>query len=199
MSLEGKLSELSLSDFVEMTALGAKTGRLQVRDADGTVAGQLFFRDGRIVGADCGLFTGERAVYLLLRLRAGTFEFRSNVAAGNLNVTRPTSSLLLEGMRRVDELQRMRRRFPDAARLSSRVGEASGGVEALVVGSLRGRDRTVKEVVSSLTDGGEAEEYEILAACEGLLDRRIMQVTLTTEVNLNAGGGSGTPQSELEG
>ena len=51
MSLKGALTELPLSDLVEMTSLGGKTGRLLVSAADGTVAGRLDFREGRLVDA----------------------------------------------------------------------------------------------------------------------------------------------------
>ena len=51
MGLKGDLGELPLSDFIEMTSLGGKTGRLHLYDAEGRPAGDLAFREGRLVGA----------------------------------------------------------------------------------------------------------------------------------------------------
>src|SRR5659263_28949 len=50
MGLSGSFAELPLADLIEMTALGAKTGRLVLSDETGAVAGELAFRAGLLVG-----------------------------------------------------------------------------------------------------------------------------------------------------
>ena len=49
MGLKGDLAELPLTDLVEMTSVGGKTGRLVLFDEEDAVAGVLMFRGGRLV------------------------------------------------------------------------------------------------------------------------------------------------------
>ena len=100
MGLRGSLAELPLADFVEMTALGGKTGRLLLFDEEGVVAGELTFRKGRLAGAVCGALGAEKAFYALLALKEGTFDFDPTARLDDENCNLPTESLLLEGRRR---------------------------------------------------------------------------------------------------
>ena len=87
-----------------MTSVGGKTGRLVLYDEEGAVAGELAFRDGRLVGARCGELTAEKAFYALLGLRTGSFDFDPDGRARRgRRATCSTESLLMEGMRRLDE------------------------------------------------------------------------------------------------
>ena len=61
MPLEGTLDELPLSDMIEMTSLGNKSGLLVVADTLGSTVGSLGFNNGRLVSASCGALRGESA------------------------------------------------------------------------------------------------------------------------------------------
>ena len=105
MGLTGGLGELPLADLVEMTALGSKTGRLTLTDEEGGVAGSLLsFRDGRLVAAACGPLADERGFYALLELKAGSFDFDPQAQLDEETCNLSTESLLMEGMRRIDEI-----------------------------------------------------------------------------------------------
>jgi hypothetical protein len=130
MGLKGSLAELPLADLIEMTSLGGKSGRLTLYDEEGAVRGELAFRDGRLVGAVCGELGAEKAFYALLALKDGAFDFDP---AGGLDVEScdlPTASLLMEGMRRLDELHRLRCELPAPARVRLLGGETEDELQA---------------------------------------------------------------------
>jgi len=114
VGLKGDLGELALSDLVEMMSMGDKTGRLVLSDGGGRVAGELAFRDGLLVAASRGSLRGEKAFYALLDMREGTFDFDGDAYVDdescNLRAGIQAASLLVEGMRRLDEIQQMRAR-----------------------------------------------------------------------------------------
>ena len=115
MGLKGDLGELPLPDLVQMTSVGGKTGRLVLFDEEDVVAGVLMFRGGRLVGAHSGELTAEKAFYALLGLKTGSFDFDPTAEVDEGDVNLPTESLLIEGMRRLDETYRLRRRLPAPA------------------------------------------------------------------------------------
>jgi hypothetical protein len=168
MGLKGDLGELPLPDLVEMTSVGGKTGRLILYDEEDAVAGVLLFRGGRLVGAQSGELTAEKAFYALLGLRTGSFDFdpTADVAEGDVNL--PTESLLIEGMRRLDETYRLRRRMPAPALVRYLGGDTDEPLEARVLGYLGPGARTVGDVVEGLLVGGDADEYDALQALRRL-------------------------------
>ena len=117
-----------------MTSLGGKTGRLTLFDEDGATVGELAFRDGRLVGAVCGELGAEKAFYALLDLSDGAFDFELATELDDENCDLPTQSLLMEGMRRLDELRRLRCELPASARVKLIGGEAEDELEARVLG-----------------------------------------------------------------
>ena len=134
MGLKGDLGELPLSDLVEMTSVGGKTGRLILYDEEDAVAGVLLFRGGRLVGAQSGELTAEKAFYALLGLRTGSFDFDPTADVDEGDVNLPTESLLIEGMRRLDETYRLRRRMPAPALVRYLGGDTDEPLEARVLG-----------------------------------------------------------------
>lgn len=199
MGLKGDLTELSLADLVEMTSLGGKTGRILVRDADDAALGYLAFRDGRLVGAQCGELAAEKAFYALLIVKAGSFEFDPAAPVDEDTCNLGTESLLIEGMRRVDEIMRLRRYYPAPARVRLLGGEAEDDVERRVLGYLGPGARRVGDIVEGILVGGYADEYDALHALQRLARREVVRV----EAPLQSGEHEaiptgGPPQPELE-
>ena len=130
MGLKGSLAELPLADLIEMTSLGGKSGRLTLFDEGGAMAGELAFRDGRLVGVLCGELGAEKAFYALLALKNGAFDFDPAAELDDESCNLPIESLLLEGMRRLDELRRLRSDLPAPARVRLLGGGAEDELEA---------------------------------------------------------------------
>jgi len=101
---EGQLNILSLSDIIQLIDSAGKSGLLELtRAADGAAA-VMAFEAGRVIHAACGGQTGAEAFYAALALGGNAFRFRQAAAPPpDPGLTESTMSLLLEGMRRLDE------------------------------------------------------------------------------------------------
>lgn len=198
MGLRGSLAELPLADLIEMTSLGGKTGLLVLSREDGTVAGELAFRAGLLVGARCGELSAEKAFYALLALSGGTFDFdpAAELDEGVCNLH--TESLLMEGMRRLDEIRRLRRLLPAPARVRLIAGEAQDEVESRVLGYLGPGARRVGDIIEGVLVGGEADEYDALMALQRLTARGVTLVELPLSNGDDPRSAAGSPQPELE-
>lgn len=176
MSLKGTLAELALSDLIEVTSLGGKSGRLDIVHPDGSPAGTLAFRDGRLISAVSGALQGERAFYALLAVREGGFAFDSEADPGPEALDLPTGSLLMEGMRRLDEIYRLRDSIPGTARVIFLGGDAQDPVEKAILGYLGPGERDVGDIVAGALLDGLADEYESLRALSRLLERGVVRL-----------------------
>jgi Domain of unknown function (DUF4388) len=198
MGLKGDLGELPLPDLVEMTSVGGKTGRLVLFDEEDAVAGVLMFRGGRLVGARSGELAAEKAFYALLGLKTGSFDFDPSAELAEDEVNLPTESLLIEGMRRLDETYRLRRRLPAPAIVRYLGGEAEDPLEARLLGYLGPGARTVGDVVEGILVGGDADEYDALHALRRLASREVVRVERTATATGGDPEAGRPPQPELE-
>ncbi len=198
VGLRGDLAELCLADLVEMTAIGGKTGLLVLYDEEDAVAGDLSFRSGRLVGARCGELTAEKAFYALLTLTAGTFDFDSAATLQTDGCDLPTESLLIEGMRRLDEVERLRRSLPAPARLRLLDGKAQDELEARALAYLGPGARRVGDIVDGLLVGGESDEYDALHALDRLKSRGVVRLEAAAETAPDDVPSPAPPQPELE-
>jgi hypothetical protein len=200
MGLKGDLGELPLSDLIEMTSLGGKTGRLVLHDGEGAVAGELAFREGRLVGASHGQLKAEKAFYGLLDLREGTFEFDSETPVDDESCNLQTASLLMEGMRRIDEVGQLRRQFPAPAvvGLRYRGAVADDAAESRVLGYVGPGARQVGDIVEGILVGGEFDEYDALRALQRLHERGLVMIEIPAGPDGEPLPQGGPPQPELE-
>ena len=102
--VSGALSEMSLPDVVQVLSNGRKSGRLVLRA--GGQSGEVWFKDGAIWDATFGAHSREDAFYAMLALTDGDFELDPGQAPSTRRIEASTESLLLEGMRRLDEAGR---------------------------------------------------------------------------------------------
>jgi hypothetical protein len=198
MGLRGDLAELPLPDLIEMTSVGGKTGRLVVFDEEGAVAGELTFRGGRLVGAHCGELTAEKAFYALLGVKSGTFDFDSGAELEDDTFDLPTESLLIEGMRRLDETYRLRRHLPAPGRVRYLGGDAEDPLEARLLGYLGPGTRSVGDIVEGILVGGDADEYDALQALQRLAAREVVRVERPAAADAGGISAGLPPQPELE-
>jgi len=97
----GSLQEMSLPDVIQILSNGRKSGRLTIR-ANGT-SGEVHFAEGSIFEATFGDLLHAEAFYAMLLLTEGEFSLDPSFVPGVNAINLPTESLLLEGMRRLDE------------------------------------------------------------------------------------------------
>ena len=78
--IEGKLSQISVVDLLQIFQMNSKTGTLRISGADDSQRGSIWVRGGQVVDASVPLvdgtgLSGEKALYRLLTWRDGRFEF----------------------------------------------------------------------------------------------------------------------------
>jgi len=176
LSLKGTLSELALSDLIEVISLGGKTGRLEIAGGGGESAATLSFKEGRLINASAGALRDERAFYAVLGLREGSFFFDTEADPGEETLDLSTGSLLMEGMRRVDEVFRLRDALPATSRAQFVGGDSDNAVEKNILGYLGPGARDVGDIVAGMLLEGVADEYDALRALLRLVNRGVVRV-----------------------
>jgi uncharacterized protein DUF4388 len=101
MALTGELSDLSLAELIEFFCNQRKTGRLKVIYPIGP--GYFYLQAGSVVHARIGELRGIEAVYCALTLSNASFTFSPAFEAPEHTINQPWTSVVLEGLRRMDE------------------------------------------------------------------------------------------------
>ena len=105
--LRGHIEQMPMVDLIQLLTMNRRSGVLGITTGYG--AGEIRLADGEVIDAVYNRLEGEKAFYRLLGERAGRFAFSPGEPATVRRLTAPTSHLLMESMRQVDEVQRRRR------------------------------------------------------------------------------------------
>ena len=100
-SLEGDLQMMSLPSIIQINCEERNQAQLTL-NYQGKV-GVIFFNDGGMTHAETGDLSGDEAIYSLLSWENGSFRLKMGAEPAKLTIDKGWSSLLLEGMRRIDE------------------------------------------------------------------------------------------------
>ena len=101
MPLTGEINDLSLSELIEVFCNRRKTGCLTVEYSQGTA--QFYLKPGAIVHAAFEDLNGVEAVHYALTLSNASFSFQSEVEAPEQSIDQPWTSVVLDGLRKIDE------------------------------------------------------------------------------------------------
>lgn len=104
IALKGDLSEIGLLDVIQILDNAQKSGKLLV-SSEGQ-DGVIYFNSGRIVNASYEKRAGEQAVYALVGVKGGTFDYQPSDKAFEMVINNSNTNLLLEGLRLLDEANR---------------------------------------------------------------------------------------------
>lgn len=107
----GSLEDMGVVDLLQTLDVSRKTGVLRVRS--GKYQAAVYFQEGQLVDAEMGRLSGEEAVYRMLIWHAGEFEVEIKAITQENVVNKPLQTLLMEGMRRVDEWTRLAKELPE--------------------------------------------------------------------------------------
>ena len=185
-SRRGALAHMGVVDLVQVMEVGHKSGLVHLSSnparsggyARGEARGTLYFREGRLVDAQLGALSGTEAFYRTLLWEDGDFEIELCPIDRPDLVETDTQSLLMEGMRRVDEWSRLVERLPsmgtqptvDYAALGRRFGELPEEVRAVV--HLLDGQRTLFEVI----DAAPCDDSAAIGIVQRLLDEGVVVV-----------------------
>src|ERR1041385_247530 len=101
MPLSGELTDLSLAELIEFFCNQRKTGCIEIICEHGK--GNFYLDSGSLVHALIGSLSGVEAVHYALTLSKASFTFEPAVEAPKQTIDQPWASVVLEGLRLLDE------------------------------------------------------------------------------------------------
>jgi hypothetical protein len=111
MALTGTFQDVGFAELLQMLNVGHKTGKLTVsRPGEQAV---LYFTNGEVARADSRMENGPELVYRILGWNAGEFAFERTEKPVVKNIKQSTEELILEGMKRFDEWERVEAEMPN--------------------------------------------------------------------------------------
>ena len=131
MALTGEVSDLSLGELIEFFCNQRKTGRLKLIYPSGPA--YFYLQSGSVVHARIGDLRGIEAVYYALTLPNASFNFSPAFEAPEQTINQPWTSVVLEGLRRMDEGIKPRNPFPVAANEVEKAKSADAGAQPKLV------------------------------------------------------------------
>ncbi len=110
MALTGTFDDVSFAELLQMLNVGNKTGRLTVSRLDETAV--LYIANGDVTRAVSRRDRGPDLVYKILGWKSGEFSFERTDEPVVRNIRESTEGLILEGMKRFDEWERVEEEMP---------------------------------------------------------------------------------------
>jgi CheY-like chemotaxis protein len=180
--VRGDLSQVPLSDLLQVLSMNRRTGVLSVSTATG--AGEVRISDGEILDAVYRRLEGEKALYRLLGERDGSFVFVPGGTTSLRRVTVGTSMLVIEAMRQFDEGARLRSELApggDALLATEPASDEAPKLEREIVQFLQ-TPRSIEEILDEV----QSPDLEVLQVMKGLARRarlrRIPRAALVTRL-----------------
>jgi len=116
--ISGSIHEMPLPDLLQLFASSRKSGVLTIRSDQGT--GKVYLRDGQVYYAEIEgnpLVKLYKAFYRMFRWTEGAFDLQP-IGEHHVTeeITESTTSLMLEGMRQLDEIHILEPKLPRPGR-----------------------------------------------------------------------------------
>jgi len=104
--LAGHTKHLPVADLLQILSLNGKTGCLRLANgADGD--GSIYFKEGKIIQAETGDVSGEKALFRIMMWSESKFFFDDLPAGVSDVITGTTANVLMEGFAHWDELREL--------------------------------------------------------------------------------------------
>jgi hypothetical protein len=153
---DGEVSGMSLTDLLQMKAMGRFSGRIVVEH--GAKEGYLFFREGDLVHAQLDQYEGKDAFARILGWGGGTFRAEPKVGTTRQTLNESFQFLLLDALRLQDELAAGQEK--EHAAESVQVQKEGGGMKDRLSGIAGVQDVALTDhngaIVQSIGSGAEA-------------------------------------------
>ncbi|OGL42732.1 MAG: hypothetical protein A2W05_09870 [Candidatus Schekmanbacteria bacterium RBG_16_38_10] len=109
-TINGDLAQISLTDLIQIFSMNKKSGLLTITYQSKTA--NIYFHKGSIVFSSIGKIEGQKAIFRLIGLKNGNFEFSPGKLLNKINMSINTDELLLEGMHQIDVIENIKESFP---------------------------------------------------------------------------------------
>jgi hypothetical protein len=123
--LAGKLKYFDMPTVVQTLITAGQTGLLTFMGDSGEIVAEVLLKGGTVDRARCGKLDGDEAFHeIFLHKDDGEFYFRNLMepdpeAVSAVPIMTPAMHLMMEAMRRADELNEMRERYQGTSRIYS--------------------------------------------------------------------------------
>lgn len=113
-ALEGNLAALPLPELLQFLHIGGRGGVLVVHDDGGRPRAVIYYDHADIIHATCDGISGREAVYAAMGHSSGRFEYFAGMVRQMppRTIQEGVQNLILEGLRRIDELSHMASLLP---------------------------------------------------------------------------------------
>jgi DNA-binding response OmpR family regulator len=186
--IEGRLSHISVPDILQFLHLNAKEGELLI--SSGATTGKVYVKDGNIYNSVTGGVEKEKALFRLLTLEEGKFEFIPRQISMPRKVKGSTGAVLMEGMRQIDEYRKHRDKLPDPDERVALAPDATEPAADLIkpvyheLAALLERYSMVSDIVEHCS----WPDFEVLSAISLMIDRGVVVTGhIDTTESLHAG------------
>jgi len=175
----GELSQISLPDLIQLFAVNRKSGTIELtrRTGDRDEYGTISLVEGDVVQAATGVVEGEKALFRLLAWTTGSFAFSHGGGDVPHQIQTPTRSLVMEGMRQVDELARMQGDLPasrSSVALRVKTAELPNTIHPLTQEVLLLLE--IYSKVQDVVDRCSFPDYQVLRTLQTLAGRGMIEI-----------------------
>lgn len=175
MALTGTFEDIGFAELLQLLNVGHKSGRLYIWTE--TERAELFVMSGEVVRARLGSKKGPEVVYRVLGWRSGEFSFERTDDPVVREIMESTEALILEGMKRFDEWERVETEVPDTDTVLRQRVSAVNEQYDLLSSAAQSLLRLVdaRRTVASLVRESGLEPAEALAAIAELMAEEIVE------------------------
>lgn len=170
--ITGSLKDMNVVELIQTFDINEKTGVL-VLDHRGKT-GFIYFEKGKVVGAKIDKLIGEMAFYRISKWFDGSFLFENNVQIEKPNISISTQTLVMESMRRLDEMNKILQKLGDNSNLvKTEINpEFLSDQEMSVYKSVDNKTTLIKYL-----DFCEQEELDFLMIVDNLIMKDFLKLT----------------------
>ena len=111
--ISGGLENTRCPEIMKILSLGKRSGKLLLNN--GAVTGNIFFRDGQIIHAQCGPLKGTKAIYELAVWTSGDYRFFVDETPDIVTIDISMDDILNEAANRMRQMDRVTSLIPSSS------------------------------------------------------------------------------------
>lgn len=209
MALQGDLGDFSLTDMIQLLDLSKKTGAVKIQGRRGQqqLEGWLYFREGKIIGAQLAKLPPLEAAYSFFTFTSGPFQFYDDVSLDAPTISQSNEMLIMHGILYQESWSKIQEQVPSLQMVPQLVTNPSSTGSEINLEADEWRVLTMvnaKNTVAQIAQRsglGEMRTCEIIAQllASGLIQKRETNLAeaLFPELDRIAAGALGAPGQTL--
>ena len=111
--IRGGLDQARCPEIIKILSLGKRSGRLSLNNGSDT--GNIFFREGEIIHAQCGPLKGMKAIHELAVWTSGEYQFYGDEFPDVVTVDRPVEEILSDAADRIRQMDKVSSLIPSSS------------------------------------------------------------------------------------